>query len=558
MVENAPPLLVEEPAGKRKFLGISVGDCHPPKIRDGTHLYVSLLQADGKREVNRITEAESTNSISATYSVLFYHVGLGHYRFSPLFAKVFLDEMGNDWDCHITGHISVNDSRQFLTSFASSIASPSIPLTPSLAESWLANHISHLVHDAISDAKQSQEYTISDLKDHHALPTSWWKKRINAWFRDFGITVEINDVAWLSAQAEAAEIVATRKRDIARAMEARKHERDMKIREKDAIAQYEKRKSQIEANLKLSDSERSHQLQLFEEQHRKELLEVKEQVEAVRREAEKAAMEHEVYMARLRRETDTVKQIKERERLADERYEELLREYGELKAALKQIADLPGNLLAQLGSLDAQRANAAAECLSSPEHSISASKLAGLGFQVNRQSFVEDLRNRANTDPHEVTISKSELRCRDIGTAVVKGLPVNTSLQFEFSTERSGFVTLLNIGTSGSSSIHVPNPYIPAEHARALEGNTYRIPGSELLPLEQLGLDYVEEGPPGWEHIVVLVSDQPLVDSSIIARADVKSPFVKLTNREFLDFYNMLMNMPAGKWSVGILSFLVE
>ncbi len=555
MTENTPLLLVEEPAARRTFLGMSVRRRRKPSIQRDTHLYVSRQQPDGTREIRRVVEGDPHDPISSADGSLFYHVRLGQYRFAPAFAKVISDEQGHDWDCHINGHLSVYDSRLFLTSFAASMASPNAPLTPGLAESWLANYISPNVHDAV------KEYSLPDLRDRHALPVSWWKKRLNEWFEDFGIMVQIDDVSWSSAQAEAAEAAAAREKDIERVMEARSREREAEINETQAKAEYEKQKCEIESDMKLSESERSHQMQLLEKLHRKELIEADAQAEAARRDAEKAAMEHEIVLARLRHDAETVKEVEEQERLADDRYQEIVKEFSELKTTLEQIADLPGNVLAQLGALDARRANTAAERLVSPEFGISASKLAGLGFQVDRQSFVECLQNRAHFDPDGVTIRKSELRCRDIGKAKVKGLPVNTSLQFEFSTERSGYVTLLNIGTSGSVYVHIPNPYVSLEKATVQKGHTYRIPGPELLPwerLEEFGLDYVEVGPPGWDHIAVLVSAEPLIAAPIMTRADTVSPFVKLTSTEMSGLSDAIVNMPTAAWSAGILSFLVE
>lgn len=554
MSENAPILLVEELSAKKKILGITVKRRRIPLTGNNMHVYVACQQVDGTRQMRRLLEGDSLASVSSVDSVLLYYVGLEQYRFSPVYAKIHNDELGHDWDCHFDGRISVSDSQLFLTSFAANIASPNAPLTPGLAESWLANRIASHVHDAV------QEQTISDLREGHALPVTWWEKQLNGWLCDFGITVQVDDVSWSSAQAEAAEADMARKRDIERVMEAKKREHDAAIRETEARAEYEKRKCEIQADLKLSESERLHQIQILEKKHRKELIEADAEVEAARRDAEKATMEHEVVLARMRRDAETVKQVEELDRMANKRYEELVQGYNELQKTLEKIADIPGNLLAQLSSLDTQYAYAAAERLVSPEYSISASQLAGLGFQVDRQSLIEGLRDRSLADPDGVTIQKNDFISRDVGTARVKGLPVNTPLRFEFRTNRSGYVTLLNIGTSGSVYIHIPNLFVSSEQAKARKGHTYTVPGSALMPgerMDQLGLEYVEVGPPGWEHLAVLVSDEPLIDDSIAARANTEIPFVKLRKQELSDLFYAIMDAPNTAWSTGILSFLV-
>jgi hypothetical protein len=121
-------------------------------------------------------------------------------------------------------------------------------------------------------------------------------------------------------------------------------------------------------------------------------------------------------------------------------------------------------------------------------------------------------------------------------------------------------VTLLNIGRSGAVYVHVPNAYVSPHQARVKGGWTYAVPGPELLPwdrLRQLGLDYVEVGPPGWEHMAVLVSDEPVVSPSMSARSTTESPFAKLTPEEVDGVCGLLTDMPAGSWSAAVLSFRV-
>ena len=555
MTENETIVTVEASAQTRKFLGMSAGRPRVPAIKPGMQLYMSSQQPDGRRELRRIMDGESPDTSVSPGGIRFYHVGTDHYRFSPTFSRVVTDKQGHEWDCRIAGKLSVADSRRVLTSFAVSIVGPNSPVTPGIAESWIANRIAANVRDTVHD------YSIADLRDRQALPPFWWEKQLAGWLEEFGVTIQVDEVSWSSAQAEVAEAEAARQRDLERVATAQQREQEADLREAAAGAEYEKQKKQIEADLSLSDLERSHRLQMLEKQHRRELIEADTQVMNARREAEKAALEHEVILARLRQDADGVKLAGEREQQAKERHRAVVEELNELKTTLTTLADLPGNLLEKLAGQDAQKANAAAERLVSPEFGISASSLAGLGFQVDRQSLIEELRKRAAADGDKVSVRKAELRCRDIGTAKVKGLPINTSLQFEFSTERDGYVTLLNIGTSGSVYIHVPNPYVLPEQAIVKGGHAYGIPGPELLPwerLRRLGLDYVEVGPPGWEHIAVVVSDRPIINIRILERADAEAPFVKLTNEELSDLGNILINKPVDAWSAGVLSFLVE
>ncbi len=555
MTENETIVTVEAPLQRRRFLGMAARRPCVPAVKPGMQLYMSCQQPDGSCRLRRIMDGAPPDTSVSLDGARFYYVGTDKYCFSPVFSRVVTDKQGHEWDCRIAGKLSVADSRRVLTSFAVSIASPNSPVTPGIAESWLANRIAPNVRDVVHD------YSIADLRDRQALPPAWWEKQLAGWLEEFGVEIQVDEISWSSAQAEVAEAEAARQSDLERVAAAWQREQEADLREAAARAGYEKQKKQIEADLNLSDIERSHRLQILEKQHRRELIEADTQIKNARREAEKAALEHEVTLARLQRDADGVKQAGKREQQAAERHRAVVEELKELKATLMKLADLPGNLLEKLASQDAEKANTAAERLVSPEFGISASSLAGLGFQVDRQSLVEGLRKRAAADDNKLSIRKAELHCRNIGTAKVKGLPINTSLQFEFSTKRNGYVTLLNIGTSGSIYIHVPNPYVLPEQTRVKGGHAYGIPGPELLPwerLRQLGLDYVEVGPPGWEHIAVVVSDRPIINVRILERADAEAPFVKLTNEELSDLGNILINKPVDTWSAGILSFLVE
>jgi len=423
-----------------------------------------------------------------------------------------------------------------------------------MAQSWMTKTVGPHVRDA------AQSHSIDQLRERNALPAQWWQRQLCEWLEEYGISVRVSEVALRSAEAEAAEAEAARQRDLQRVAQARQRERDAELREAAARAEYEKGKAQIESDRNLSERERPHQLQMLEKRHRKELLEANTEIENARREAEKATLEHELTLARLRSDAEAVKRTETKEKEAEDHHKMVLQELGEMRAVLARLSDLPDNLLARLADQDARKANEAAERVVSPEFGFVASTLARLGFQVDRQGLVQYLREKAACDGQPVIVRKRELVTRDIGTCKVKALPVNTSLQFEFTSARAGYVTLLNIGTSGSVYVHVPNAYVAMERARVDGGRPYAIPGAELLPwerLRQFGLDYVEVGPLGWEHIAVLVSDEPLVNARALAKASSGAPFVKLTSDDIADLCDALSNAPADMWSAGVLSFLV-
>lgn len=549
MAEERLIVAVEVPARRSRFLGLSVGRPRVPRIKPGMHLYVSRQQPDGSRELRRVMAEGSTNLDLSLEGARFYHVGLGSYPFSPTFSKAVTDEQGHEWDCRVVGQLCVSDSRRVLTSFARTIATPSSPVTPSIAESWTANRIAPRVRDAV------RAYSIADLRDRQALPPSWWERELTDWLDEFGVTVRVDDVSWSSAQAEAAEAEAARQCELERVTVARQREQEAELIQAAAKAEYEKRKKQIESDLKLSDQEQAHQLQLLEKRHRKELIEADMQIENAQREAERAALEHEATLARLRHDAGAVRQAEEQDRQAEERHQTIVKELDELNSTLAELADLPENLLAQLAGQDARKAHAAAERIVSPEFGVLPTALARLGYGTTPQMLMQYLRERATTDSRSMGVEMEEIRTRDIGTETVDALRINSSLRFRFDARRTGHVTLLNLGTSGSAYLHVPNAYARLGAAKVTAGAQYSVPGPELLPPD--AICYYEKGPPGWEHLVLVVSDAPLPEESIVNRSTRKRPVVKLSPDEFQRLCVELTGRDPETWSAGILSFLV-
>ena len=536
----------------RQFLGLGGTKVVVPAAMPDADLYVYRGLA-ANREL-RLVQPQTGAVGLLDGDARFVRVRTSAQPLAMVFAAVIEDTNGHKWDLHLNGSWSVVDCRLFLNAYGLEAAMPSSSLAAELAESWIANLLGTHVRDAV------RGQSIDDLRDKDALPARWWEAQMPKWLADSGVAVQITEARWESAQAASLEAEQARLRDLTRIEEERERQRQAELREAAAGAAYDDEKARIESDLALSAKEREHQLQVLELHHRRDVIQAEKEIEDARRAAEKAAAEHMIVIRRLRQDAEAVKTAKAREEEAEQRHTEMVERLASIESVLEKLAALPDNLLARLADRDASKANATAERLVSPEFGIPASALAGLGFRVERQRLIEGLRQKAVADGDKVTIRKTELVTRDIGTAKVKGLPINTSLQFEFSTERGGYVTLLNIGTSGAKYVHVPNAYVTLERAKVDGGWSYGIPGAELLPwerLRQMGLDYVEVGPPGWEHIAVLISDKPLVSVRMLAKASPEAPFVKLSSNDITELCETLTAEPADEWSAGVLSFLV-
>jgi hypothetical protein len=96
---------------------------------------------------------------------------------------------------------------------------------------------------------------------------------------------------------------------------------------------------------------------------------------------------------------------------------------------------------------------------------------------------------------------------------------------------------------------------------RVEAGVALHVPGPDLLPEDKLaaaGLAFYEGGPPGWEYIAVIVSDEPLVEPAILNRSRDKGPAIELSPAELDGILDRLDRMGRDRWASGVARFRVE
>lgn len=79
---------------------------------------------------------------------------------------------------------------------------------------------------------------------------------------------------------------------------------------------------------------------------------------------------------------------------------------------------------------------------------------------------------------------------------------IGDTVRFHLRSNRDAYVTLVDIGTSGKVTILFPNRLHPSHFVRG--GQTVTI------PLVDAGFDLVIHGPPGFEQVRVIATDEPL------------------------------------------------
>ncbi|MBL9128010.1 MAG: DUF4384 domain-containing protein [Verrucomicrobiales bacterium] len=200
---------------------------------------------------------------------------------------------------------------------------------------------------------------------------------------------------------------------------------------------------------------------------------------------------------------------------------------------------------------------------------IRAADLAKLGITTPQQ-FIENFRD-AGVVVRKSNLERRTLRTRDLGIRVqtaptgsvppvltTETLRIGSPAGFEIHSRRPGYLTVINPGTTGKFWLLVPNTYRAGVRIEA--DRTYSLPGDDALPprnLDAAGLEFAEGGPVGPEYIVAIVSDQPLIDPAILARADPPSPFVRLHAEDLAAIRKRLDDLGTDGWASGVAEFRV-
>ena len=170
--------------------------------------------------------------------------------------------------------------------------------------------------------------------------------------------------------------------------------------------------------------------------------------------------------------------------------------------------------------------------------------------------YFQELKERYDKVPMKVKAVLS----RDIGCRKFDELRIGQSLAFEFVSPKDGYVTIINLGTSGNFWLHAPNAYVNATQAKVKADQMYSIPG-DLLPQMELrrhSLDYMECGPVGWEELIVLVTPAPLTSEGDTFETNQQSPFTRIPLSRMESLLAKLDEMPDNDVALGALGFVVR
>jgi hypothetical protein len=304
--------------------------------------------------------------------------------------------------------------------------------------------------------------------------------------------------------------------------------------------------------------EKEQELALLERKHKRELIEAETEIENAQWAAKKAAQEHEIALADLESKREEIQQ-------AEQTHAQTLAALAKATEVLEKLSAL--DILKPLAQ--EKEEHQTVERLLSPEFGFTPEEVTITGYGSADGALLGQIREKARQDCGLATLRKKDLQTRsiqavrftrgltrDVSMAQIQTLPVNSPLQFEFSTRRPGLVTLLNVGTSGAIYVHVPNAFVGARAAKAQANGVYQMPGPEFLPRDKIEC-YREGGPGGWEHIALIVSDEPVIEHGTVLRSTPRNPLIQLSEDEVQRLGEKLTACGPQGWTGAVLSFQV-
>ena len=168
----------------------------------------------------------------------------------------------------------------------------------------------------------------------------------------------------------------------------------------------------------------------------------------------------------------------------------------------------------------------------------------------------EFFQKQADNRPIKISIPsvKKEKLEIDFCLAEWNTLSYGASLAFSFTASQEGFVTILNLGTSGQITALIPNSATGSDKisVHAKKNAAYNFPQTFLpsFPADS----FEEQSRSGLEGIYVLITPEPLISVRYTGQLN-ELPNVSYS--QVLKFLDSLKALPKNSWSVGVLEFQV-
>jgi hypothetical protein len=108
--------------------------------------------------------------------------------------------------------------------------------------------------------------------------------------------------------------------------------------------------------------------------------------------------------------------------------------------------------------------------------------------------------------PEVLSLQRRHMVSRDLGILRLDTVEMGSAFEMVIRTSSPGWLTLINLGSSGKNLLLAPNDLSRLDSSRLAAGAVEEMPGQRLLP----GALIREQGPPGAQEVLALLSPDPL------------------------------------------------
>lgn len=432
-----------------------------------------------------------------------------------------------------------------------------------LDDAQIANDIMSQMGDFVS--VQVQEYTYDDLVNRAMLPVDWWKNELaQQVLNSMGLEICNIDVICsspsLEEKKELENLIQSQQITLQKALANARFEQKMAEIEENR----EQNRNAIKAQRSLAEQERKAHFdkqQILADSQRAQLIQ-KAEIERMSLEAER--LDLEIKLTEIRNRPERERQALEEEKA---RHQKEFTAFSDAMTAsidkLETAVDLLTKLVNEKTFAPAEISlNMIYDCVD-----LSDSALSFLGRLETKEFFSRFFKKHEKHKGAKINMKLVKALPRDItcgqNNMKVQTLQMGDVLDIFFRSPLSGYTTLINLGTSGKFWLQIPNAYVDINRSRIEKSEITDIPGP-LLPraaLDLNGLYYAESenGPAGWEELILLVTQKPLTRflEPLLDESKENAPFVQIGTRQMVNLMKELEQLPKDDWAVGVLGFSV-
>lgn len=462
-------------------------------------------------------------------------------------------EDGYRWNYVLEGILAVGDPAAFVRAWGEKEGCCGIDGVPSdLIEAKVGLEIESIVRDQIGECRKLRNYRVAEIEESDALPAPFWTNVIGRADVLGGLRLEVLEKGFVSPDKELEE----------RQIRAAEAEREMQERMRAETRKLvDRQAAQAEIDELVRARERA------QDRFRLEREQLQERIRQMKRESNLHAMVElekaklEIEKARNDEEIRKALALKQGEREGD----------LAMAASLKEAADKLAKVMSALSALGVSADEARRLAPTIKVDPVVAPKYSGMSDSFREvMAGIGRLADNAITISWEIFSGEGRYATRDMVPArsrddvkIVSGkLHLGDRMTLRLRSGRAGYLTLFNLGTSGTVSKVFPCAAFGTTQNYIEANRVYSLPG-ELMSEENLpdGL-WVETGPASSrnglpERVVAVLTDEP-VELGEDCFGDVCKYATRGGFEVIEESISSVEDLRPGSWCFGLVEAWVE